>query len=213
MFKTSVAELTLQSISPYSQSRYHETPRLKGELDDAYNKRTWQNHCLVDENGFVCLPPDGLMMCLVSGARYSKKKIPGQGKATWTTKFQSGLMPQESMIPTNVKIDDVTYVDIFANSDGVRGSGKRVMRRYPMIDVWEAQATFIVMDEIITEEVFREIVDLSGMFIGLGRYRPEKGGLNGRFKIKKLVWQDNRKLEDLMPRQKPPLYSAKDLAA
>jgi hypothetical protein len=32
------------------------------------------------------------------------------------------------------------------------------------------------------------------MFIGLGRFRPEKGGTNGRFKIASLNWQDNRKL-------------------
>jgi hypothetical protein len=32
------------------------------------------------------------------------------------------------------------------------------------------------------------------MFIGIGRFRPEKGGSNGRFKITRLQWQDNRSL-------------------
>jgi hypothetical protein len=51
-----------------------------------------------------------------------------------------------------------------------------------------------VLDAIITEQIFREMVDLAGLFIGLGQFRPEKGGTNGRFRIEKLVWADNRKL-------------------
>ena len=38
------------------------------------------------------------------------------------------------------------------------------------------------------------MVEIAGMFIGIGRFRPEKGGTNGRFRIAKLVWEDNRKL-------------------
>ena len=39
-----------------------------------------------------------------------------------------------------------------------------------------------------------EMLEMSGMFIGLGRFRPEKGGTNGRFKISALVWEDNRRM-------------------
>jgi hypothetical protein len=42
--------------------------------------------------------------------------------------------------------------------------------------------------------VFREMVEIAGMFIGIGRFRPEKGGTNGRFRIEALAWADNRKL-------------------
>ena len=38
------------------------------------------------------------------------------------------------------------------------------------------------------------MVEIAGMFIGIGRFRPEKGGTNGRFKITQLDWQDNRQL-------------------
>jgi hypothetical protein len=51
-----------------------------------------------------------------------------------------------------------------------------------------------ILDPIITEDVFREMVEIAGMFIGIGRFRPEKGGTNGRFRIKSLVWTDNRSL-------------------
>ena len=38
------------------------------------------------------------------------------------------------------------------------------------------------------------VLGIAGMFIGLGRFRPEKGGTNGRFQTVSLKWQDNRQL-------------------
>jgi hypothetical protein len=38
------------------------------------------------------------------------------------------------------------------------------------------------------------MLTMAGMFIGIGRFRPEKGGTNGRFKIESIDWQDNRQL-------------------
>ena len=44
----------------------------------------------------------------------------------------------------------------------------------------------------ISPDVFREMVEIAGMFVGIGRFRPEKGGGNGRFRMTGLKWQDNR---------------------
>jgi hypothetical protein len=41
------------------------------------------------------------------------------------------------------------------------------------------------------------MVEIAGMFIGLGRFRPEKGGNNGRFRLSDLKWQDNRSIVQL----------------
>lgn len=38
------------------------------------------------------------------------------------------------------------------------------------------------------------MLTIAGMFIGVGRFRPEKGGQNGRFQIAALDWEDNRSL-------------------
>jgi hypothetical protein len=71
---------------------------------------------------------------------------------------------------------------------------QRVTRRFPIIPAWRASFDVYVLDPIITQDVFREMVEIAGMFIGIGRFRPEKGGTNGRFKIETLAWSDNRKL-------------------
>lgn len=194
--QASVATLTLVGITPYSQSRQHDEPLLDGEGRDAYDARTWRSKLNVADRGgqaTVVIPAHGLQQAIAAAAKYSKRQIPGQGKATWTAKFLAGIALLEDPA---LHIDPATVqsITISANADGVRGSGKRVTRRFPIIPAWSSTFEVYVLDPIITQEVFREMVEIAGMFIGIGRFRPEKGGTNGRFRIERLDWQDNRKL-------------------
>jgi hypothetical protein len=194
--QASVATLTIQGITAYSQSRQHDEPMLDGESRDAYDARTWRsklNTALRDGKPTVVIPAHGLHQCIAAAAKYSKRQIPGQGKATWTAKFLAGITLLED---PSVGIDPaaVQAITISANADGVRGSGKRVVKRFPTMPEWSASFEIYVLDPIITEDVFREMVEIAGMFIGIGRFRPEKGGTNGRFRITSLAWADNRRL-------------------
>jgi hypothetical protein len=194
--KTSVATLTITGITPYSQSFGHDEPKLEGENHNDYDIRTWRSKLSTAiRNGkpTVVIPAHGLHQSIAAAAKYSKRQIPGQGKATWTAKFLSGISIFEDPA-LNIDPATVPSVTISANSDGVRGSGKRVPRRFPVMNEWSATFDVYILDAIITEEVFREMVEIAGMFIGIGRFRPEKGGTNGRFRITKLVWQDNRQI-------------------
>lgn len=192
--QASVATLSLESITPYSQSRQHDEPLLEGESRDAYDQRTWRHKLNISIDGkSVIIPAHGMHQSIAAAAKYSKRQIPGQGKATWTAKFLSGiaLLSDPAL---GIQPDTVAVVTISANADGVRGSGKRVPRRFPIIPEWRATFDVHVLDPIITEDVFREMVEIAGMFIGIGRFRPEKGGTNGRFRIAALSWADNRRM-------------------
>lgn len=188
------ATVTISGISPYSQSRQHDDPKLEGESHEAYDTRTWRSKLNVSADGTsVVIPAHGMHQSIIAAAKYSKKQIPGQGKATWTAKFTAGIALMED-IHIGVDPETVKPITISANSDGVRGSGKRVPRRFPMIYEWKATFDIVILDPIITESIFTEIMELSGMFIGLGRFRPEKGGTNGRFRVDAVEWRDQRKL-------------------
>lgn len=194
IFRVSKALVTIEGISPYSQSRMHEDPALEGEGKEDYDIRTWRSHLHVearDGKKTVVIPAHSIMQAMAAAAKYSKIQIPGQGKATWTAKFLSGIALFENP-SLEVDPDTVTHVVINANSDGVRGSGKRVKRRYPVIPSWSTTFEVSILDPIITENVFSDMIRLSGKFIGIGRFRPEKGGTNGRFSVRKLLWEDNR---------------------
>jgi hypothetical protein len=194
--QASVATLTLVGLTPYSQSRQHDDPKLEGESHDAFDARTWRSKLNVaTRNGAatIVLPAHGLQQSIAAAAKYSKRQIPGQGKATWTKKFEAGIALLEDPA-LNIDPASVSSITISANADGIRGSGRRVQRRFPIMPEWRATFDIYILDPIITEPVFREMVEIAGMFIGIGRFRPEKGGTNGRFKIEALAWADNRKL-------------------
>ena len=192
----SIATVTLTGMTPLSHSRQHDAAKLEGESNDAYDARTWRNKLNVavrDGAPTVVIPAHGMMQCITAAAKYSKRQIPGQGKATWTAKFAAGIAILEDPA-LNIDPDTVESVTISANADGVRGSGKRVPRRFPIIQEWATTFEVYILDPIITEQVFREMVTTAGMFIGIGRFRPEKGGTNGRFSLTRLAWQDNRQI-------------------
>lgn len=191
-----IAHVTISGITPLSQSRQHDEPKMDGENHDAYDKRTWRsklNTAIRDGKSTVVIPAHGLHQAIAAAAKYSKRQIPGQGKATWTAKFTAGITLLEDPA-LNIDPATVDGITISANADGIRGSGKRVPRKFPIIPQWSASFDVLVLDPIITEDVFREMLEMAGMFIGIGRFRPEKGGTNGRFRIDRLTWEDNRRL-------------------
>jgi len=195
----SVAHVHIKGITPLSQSRKHNDPMLNGESHEDYEARTWASKLtteLHDGKYVVVIPAHGVHQSLAAAAKYSKIQIPGQGKATWTAKFEAGVALLENPIVMigNAPIiaDEVDGVWILCNADGVRGSGKRVMRKFPVMPEWETRFDVQILDPIITRDVFKEMIGISGMFKGIGRFRPEKGGTNGRFRLVSLGWTDNR---------------------
>ena len=177
----------LESTAPYSQSRMHDTDKLDKERPDDYEKRTWREKCTYDENGTVEIPAMALKQALDRAARVMGEQIPGKGKATYTKFFTSGCLCT-SNVSLGVHKDSVASVTINANSDGVRGSGKRVKRTFPVIPSWSGVAEFVILDASITKDVFERTMKTCGQIVGIGRFRPENGGLNGRFKPTKFEW-------------------------
>jgi hypothetical protein len=196
MIDTTTAIITITGIAPMTQSRQHDEPKLEGESSGDYDIRTWRSKLNTEmRNGrqTIVIPAHGVQQCIASAAKYSKRQIPGQGKATWTAKFMAGIMMTENPA-LNIDPATIGNITISANADGVRGSGKRVPRRFPQIlSGWETTFPIYILDPIITEDVFREMLELAGMFIGLGQFRPQNGGTNGRFKVSHLEWHDRRR--------------------
>jgi hypothetical protein len=185
-----VAHVTLRSLSPYSQSRPHQEPAFENEDRGDYDRRTWRSHLHV-ENGVVVIPSKAILDSLTEAAVYSGKKI--SGNKTWTAKFASGLALFENP-SLSINPDEVDYIDVFCHADGKRGSGTRVMRRFPVIPNWQAHINFHVLDPVISEEILHEMLGIAGLFRGIGRYRPANRGTNGRFEVSELTWKADRKL-------------------
>lgn len=177
----------IRSVSSYSQSAPHETPKLNKETADAWEARTWMNRAHATPDGQVFIPPMALKMALDKAAKMLGTQIPGKARATYTKHFESGVMVVEPPL-LGITRDQMRGNRLFVNSTGVRGTGKRVWKTFPTVDTWKAVATFTVLADEIPPHVFKETLDYAGLFVGIGQFRPEVGGYFGRFEAEKLVW-------------------------
>ena len=185
-----VCTATLRSISAYSQSKMHDTPKLDKEGHDEYEKRTWREKAHYDEETReIFIPPMAFKQCIDGAAKYLSLQVPGKGKATYTKHFNSGVLVMDR-VATGLSVDDAAGEWINANSDGVRGSGKRVKRCFPIVPKWAGDLDFYILDEVIRNDVFEQVLSEAGKFKGIGRFRPENGGFYGRFELVNTSWRD-----------------------
>jgi len=185
------AIVTLKGISPYSQGKNITEPKLPKELADAYELRVWRERMHVDENDNVIIPPMQFANSLKEAAKYLSLPVPGKGKQLFTKHFESGVMVLD---PLSLKINkkDVPCEAVFVPANGQRGSAARVMKYFPLFKAgWVGEVTYIITDDIITEDIFRQVLEACGSLIGIGRFRPRNWGYYGRFEITKLKWIEN----------------------
>jgi hypothetical protein len=190
------ATVTLESVAPYSQSRYHGTPKDPKESHEDYEERTWREKGHWDaKTGALFVPPMALKQCLDAAVKRSGKQIPGKGKATYTKHFLGGVMVFEPAVLEDHNGQVYTRENIvkwsgMMSSTGEKGKagGKVVLRHFPDAPTWNTTVQFHVMDDTVTKDVFLEMLEEAGKFIGLGRFRPQNGGFYGRFAVAKVVW-------------------------
>jgi hypothetical protein len=182
-----VCEATLESISPYSQSKHYETDKLDKENAKDYEERTWKDRLHTSEDGMVFIPPMAFKNALSEIAKFLSVKIPGSGKSTYTKHFVAGVLVMDAL-PLGIHKDQVPGEWLFVPSDGMRGGGKRVSKCFPLIKSWGGTVTFYILDETITPEVFEKHLKEAGAFIGIGRFRPRNNGFYGRFRVLSTKW-------------------------
>ena len=187
-----LATVHLEGHGPYSPSRMHESQKLTKEANDAYDQRTWQEKALYDKDGHVIIPRMAFKFALMDAAKYLGETIPGKGKKTWTGYFTSAVQIDNDLV-LPLKKDQLAKVRINAHVSGDRKSGKRVLRTFPLVLSWKGTLEVYILDETITKEIFGRVLEYAGKFIGIGRFRPQNGGFNGRFVVKKIEW---KKLSD-----------------
>ena len=180
-------------VTAYSQSKHIDPevhPKREKEKADDYDKRLWREHATYyGDTDEVAVPAMALKMGNDEACKRLGLQVTGRGKTTYAKFFVAGQICEDD-VPLGIHRDDLEYIDIWANPEGVRGGGKRVKRRFPYIHAgWKGVARFALLDEIIPNEIFERVVVENGRLIGIGRFRPEKGGLLGRFRVDRFEWQ------------------------
>ena len=177
----------LKSMSPYSQSRYIQEKKTRDETHADFEKRSWTQRCHWNEAGNLYIPPMSFKNCLSEAAKYKSIQIPGKGKSTYTKHFEAGVLVVDPL-ELDITRDTVKHEWLHVPSDGRRGGTTRVEKCFPLIPSWAGTVEFLVLDEIITDEVLTEHLSDAGRFIGVGRFRPRNNGFYGRFSVESIKW-------------------------
>lgn len=178
----------LVSVSPYSQSKYISEKKTRDETHGAFEDRIWKERCHWNEDGKLFIPPMSFKNCLSEAAKYKSIQIPGKGKSTFTKHFEAGVLVVDPLVLPFTR-ETITGERLHVPSDGRRGGTTRVEKVFPVVPSWTGTVEFLILDEIITEDVFAEHLRDAGSFIGVGRFRPRQNGFYGRFRIENLKWE------------------------
>ncbi len=178
------ALVTLESAAPYNHRKNIEIEKLPKESSDELEQRTWRDYLHTNDEGNIVIPPIAFKKCLESCAKFESVKIAGKGQATYSKHFKAGIMVANG-IDTGIKASEVKPDPLFVP----RKDGVRVKLILGTVYKWSGTIEVIIIDDTIKENIFEETINKAGMIIGVGRWRPENGGMNGRFTVKKIEWK------------------------
>lgn len=178
-----VATIRIKGITPYSPSKAFQSEKKEKESPEQFDIRCWREHAHVDAKGNVVIPSVAIGKAIVASAAFLSKGgfLQKKGAATWKENFERGLAIASSPAIGHTA-DEMTEPEmIYAHADGNPKGGKRVWRRFPIFQDWDATLVIHILDDSIPVEVFKQVMDACGLFNGFGRYSPRVGGHNGRF--------------------------------
>lgn len=168
-----------------SQAAFSKATGIEKESNEDwrdYEERVWREKTHIDEVGNIIIPPQMFKGAVSLAVKYLNIKIPGERNATYTKNFAGGVI-FENGIDLGITRDELEGNWIHVPSDGKPGGSSRVFKKFPFIPKWEGSINVLILDPKITTEVFERVLVAAGLFIGIGFWRPAKGGSNGRFEV------------------------------
>jgi len=179
----------LKSLAPYSASRRTEFdfPKEVKEKPEAYELRTWKEKAHWTAQGKFFIPAIQFLKALQSTASYLSEKIPGKGQSTWAKNFRAGVtcFTEEGIIVPEYTRENIPMIRVLCDAQGMKGGkgGTQVPRVFPQIPSWEGDLSLVIIDSTIEPELLERYMRECGLLNGAGRWRPQNGGLNGRWEV------------------------------
>ena len=171
----------IKGVSPLLMNRFIpeqivETRVRRGNANDV----SVENKLYVTKDGRPYVPSTYIRNSLIEAGK--SIRIKGRGKSTYSKLLGSSLIVQ----PDTIVINSSTGWESFTVTAVNPTTKGRMMVTRPMFKDWKLSFEAVVLDDI-PEEVFRNILDEAGRYVGIGDWRPAKKGMYGKFVVTKLA--------------------------
>jgi hypothetical protein len=173
-------QIEIRGISPLLMHRFSEEDRQKIENRSSHGTERPNKEEAAERaayrlpSGNLGFPADNIKAAIRRAAGF--RRI---GRRSAVPAFAGGVF----VLPEMVDLGTTAYV-IDERSVVIRATKGRVMRYRPRIDAWGLQFTIQYDESLIpTEQLVRDVLSDAGTKVGIGDFRPERGGAFGRFTI------------------------------
>ena len=177
----------LKSLTPLTFNKKLISEKGPNETHDEAEERIWRERCDCDSSGELILSARRFKKAISTGAQWLNVKIPGEGQATYTKHFKGGLVVMNN-IKLGITRDEVDHVKVYT---GPKPKDPRRWIHFPIVEKWDGELQVNLLDEKINEEIFKRAIDYAGLAVGVGAWRPENGGENGRFEVVDIDFEAN----------------------
>jgi len=139
-------------------------------------------------NGDVYVPGIAMKRAIDETARVIGEKIPGKGNSRWGGVFMTTVMVKGDIVVGKAK--DLQEEMILCDSQGKKGGkgGTQVPRVFPRLDTWGGTFEVVLLTDDIPEELVERYITQAGIRNGVGSFRAQNGGQNGRWSVESVKW-------------------------
>ncbi len=179
-------KIKIQGLTPYMQHRMDDVKletweksrglimeRPEIALEDL--KRA-EYHCYRNGAGNCFIPSDQLRGAFINAGSAVKAKVGGRSKS-----MKQVVAAMFMVSPEQIELPDFDLVD--KRSAVNRNIKARVISIRPKWTTWEVEFTLNVMNDTITTETIKQIIEYAGDYVGIGSFRPTNNGMFGRFEL------------------------------
>jgi hypothetical protein len=169
-------------LNPLTIQHKELTSKRKKTVDDhlLIARSQWQGLLYWDSENGVIVPTQNIRAALIGGGKLNKL-----GMA-----LKRGTLMMTDFVPLDygkkLSIAQLWDQD-FKDVRSVVVSQSRVMAYRPKFTTWSLIFDIQYDENVLDENQIMQSLENAGQFVGIGGFRPEKGGIFGRFKPEKSV--------------------------
>ena len=138
-----------------------------------------------EASGAPVVPGPNLFRCIIDAGKFFKN-----GKSKVTTISNSLIPACVSVEEFEIPIEHDNPWEVDTRAVRIPSTGGRILAHRPCFHDWQISFTLILDEDVMSENLLREIVDAAGKKIGLGDFRPDRKGPFGKFVV--VEWHTDR---------------------
>lgn len=187
-----IVRTEIRGLSPLLQHRFGE----QAEQEDATRAQLLLKGTPREQAEAVCYR-DNDQNCYFPGQAIARllREAGGAHKQRSTRKSVKYIVPAAVIVPMDrigILSDDsppkaVRDFEVDSRPVTIPSTKGRIMRHRPRWDTWRAAFSLEIDETVLPVDLVHQLLEEGGRRIGIGDYRPEKGGPFGRFEI--LIWE------------------------